>query len=112
MPNKRRPPEEQLLEDMVKRSRDLFSDKSMQRANGHGRRSGLPLRLGARSGDCAPFSGSPQDDAPAPSTVAHCGGLGFRNFDLNGEARAARTKQSGPIIPPAWAIPSRKPPKS
>jgi hypothetical protein len=23
-----------------------------------------------------------------------------RNFDLNGEARTARTKQSGPIIPP------------
>jgi hypothetical protein len=24
-----------------------------------------------------------------------------RNFDLNGEARMARTKQSSPIIPPA-----------
>ncbi len=24
-----------------------------------------------------------------------------RNFDLNGEARTARTKQSSPIIPPA-----------
>jgi hypothetical protein len=26
---------------------------------------------------------------------------------LNGEARTARTKRSSPIIPPAWAIPSR-----
>jgi hypothetical protein len=24
-----------------------------------------------------------------------------RNFDLNGEAKTARTKQSSPIIPPA-----------
>ena len=30
-----------------------------------------------------------------------------RNFDLNGEARTARTKQNSPIIPPAEAIPSR-----
>jgi len=27
--------------------------------------------------------------------------LSLRNFDLNGEARTARTKQSSPIIPPA-----------
>jgi hypothetical protein len=27
--------------------------------------------------------------------------LSFSNFDLNGEARTARTKQSSPIIPPA-----------
>jgi hypothetical protein len=30
-----------------------------------------------------------------------------RNFDLNGEASTARTKQSSPIIRPAQAIPSR-----
>jgi hypothetical protein len=30
-----------------------------------------------------------------------------RNFDLNGNARTVSTKQSSPIVPPAYAIPSR-----
>src|SRR5215471_9816388 len=30
-----------------------------------------------------------------------------RNFDLNGKARTHRAKRNSPIIPPAYAIPTR-----
>jgi hypothetical protein len=41
----------------------------------------------------------------APQPFNWCRSTAFsassRNFDLNGEAKAARNKQSNPIIPPA-----------
>jgi len=48
--------------------------------------------------------------SPANADVHLCGGGAYqgtafsassRDFDLNGEARTARTKQNSPIIPPA-----------
>jgi hypothetical protein len=40
---------------------------------------------------------TPQDDQLIRSTAFSASS---RNFDLNGEARTARTKQNSPIIPP------------
>src|SRR6267378_739700 len=49
--------------------------------------------------------------SPRLKTINCCRSTAFsassRNFDLNGEARTARAKQSSPIIPPAQLIPSR-----
>jgi hypothetical protein len=41
---------------------------------------------------------TPQDNQRQSATFS----ASSRNFDLNGEARTARTERSSPIIPPAW----------